>query len=334
VASIHPLWYFSGAERWFDLTNDLYIKPDTNPATMDPRAYWSRFEAIAMPHTTSFTTNTGANEASLYATGILRLRGFMGSRIAPEHRWVWMSPNSEHPLDGFVWTDGKLQRFRQNAEGKFLVVSAVTSDEQAMLKALAPIQYWESDMPKRPGEQRPRSLLIMLLSEQSFDSQAGIFGEEQPLEVIRGTLQTVDPKSFSGPGSSRFPLTFRSAVHGVDVAQAGSDGYRISFGTAQWGVLALAEIPKPVQGHRYQVSLDMEMAKGGTTIQVLSGPTMIPVLTVYQETTVKHAAKSFVFQAAGADPLRIAIGAWNPNAVAPVDVTVRNATIQEVQLAR
>ena len=355
VASIHPLWYFSGAAQWFDLTNDLL----SNPATADPRTYWSRFENIAVPHTTSFATNTGANEASLYATGILRIRGFMGSRIAPEHRWVWLSPTNEHPVDGFVWTDGKLQRFRQSTEGKFLVVSAVTSDEQAMLKALAPIQYWESDMPKRPGEQGPRSLLIMLLPEQNVESQPGIFGEGKPLETIRGTLQTVDPKSFSGPpaasddvkimrsyaeflpsvataapSSSRFPLTFRSATPGVNVAQAGSNGYRISFGTSQWGVLALAEIPPPAEGHYYQVSLDMEMEKGGATIQVLSGPTMIPVVTVYQETTVKHATKSFVFQAAGAEPLRIAIGAWNPNAVAPVDVTVRNAVIQEVQLAR
>ena len=355
VASIHPLWYLSGAARWFDLTNDLY----SNPATMDPRIYWSRFDAIAMPHTNSFATNTGVNEASLYATGILRLRGFLGSRIAPKHRWVWLSPTTEHPVDGFVWTDGKLQRFRQSTEGEYVVVSALTSDQQAMLKALSPIQYWENDMPQRPGEQHPRSLMIMLMPAQNFDSRSGIFKEGPPLEVIRGSLQTVDPNSFTGPssqsdqveifrsyaeflpsvataapGSSRVLLKFRSPGYGVDVAPAGPNGYRIRSKEAQWGVLAIAEIPKTVAGHYYQISLDMDMAKGGTTIQVLSGASMTPMVTIYQETTVEHAPKSFVFQVAGEEPFRIAIGAWNPNKVAPVDVTIRNATIQEVQLTR
>ena len=107
--------------------------------------------------------------------------------------------------------------------------------------------------------------------------------------------------------------------------------------THYWEIARFMKLRVPlyyIEGHYYHVSLDMEMEKGGATIQVVSGPTMIPVMTVYQETTVKRVAKSFVFQAAGAGPLRIAIGAWNPNAVAPVDVTVRNATIQEVQLAR
>jgi len=355
VASIHPLWYFSGAERWFDLTNDLL----SNPATMDPHIYWSRFDAVAMPHTTSLHTNTGVDEASLYADGILRFRGFMGSRIAPEHRWVWLSPRVGQPVDGFVWRDGTLQRFRQAPEGEYAVVSAVTSDEEGMLKALSPIQYWDSDMPKLASEQHPRSLLFMLLSEQQLDSHAGIFSEGKPLEVIRGSLQTVDPNSFSGPspksdqveivrsyaellpslatavpGASRISLQFRTFGSGVETAQAGSDGYRISTKEAGWGVLAMAEIPKTMEGHYYKVSLDMEMKAGGAAIQVFSGVELKPVATVYQEIPLKHTSKSFVFQAPQREPLRVSVEAWNPNKVAPVDVTVRNATIQEVQLAR
>ena len=228
-----------------------------------------------------------------------------------------------------------------------------------MLKALSPIQYWDQDVPKAPGEQHQRELLFMLVSEQQFDSHSGIFTEGKPIEVIRGNLQTVDPNSFPEPslpsdhietmrsypemlpylatgasGSSPFPLQFREVVDGVLTKQPGSDAFRLRLNPAQWGGLAIADIPKTIPGHYYQVNIDLEMKKGGARMQVLTDPQNVPLVTVDQEVTLKHAPRSFVFQAAGSDPLKVSIDAWNTYVAGPFDVTVSRATIQEVVLSR
>jgi len=354
VAAFHPLWYSSGAAKWFDLTNDLLM----HPATIDPHVYWSRFDAVAMPHGTSWQPQSGVNEASLYINGVLRFRAFMDSRVATDHRLIWMSPRAGDPVDGFVWRDGKLQRFHQAAEGPYAIVSAITTDEPGMLKALSPIQYWDQDVPKVPGEQHQRELLFMLVSAQQFDSLSGIFTEGKPIEVIRGNLQTVDPNSFpepslpgdhietmrsypemlpylatGAPGSSRQPLHFRELISGILTAQAGSDAFRLRLNPAQWGGLAIADIPKTVAGHYYQINIDLEMKKGGARMQVLTDPQNVPLVTVDQEVTLKHAPRSFVFQASS-DPLKVSIDAWNTYVAGPFDVTIRQATIQEVVLSR
>jgi len=355
VAAFHPLWYDSGATKWFDLTNDLLM----HPATVDPHVYWSRFDAVAMHHGTSWQPQSGVNEASLYVNGILRFRAFMGSNVSPEKRWIWMSPRAGDPVDGFVWRGGQLQRFHQATEGQYAIVSAVTTDEPGMLKTLSPIQYWDQDVPKAPGEQHQRELLFMLVSEQQFDSHPGIFTEGKPIEVIHGNLQTVDPNSFpepslpgdhietmrsypemlpylatAAPGSSRVPLQFREVIDGVLTKQAGSDAFRLRLDSARWGGMAIADIPKPIPGHYYQIDIDLEMKKGGARMQVLTDPQRVPLVTVDQEVPLKHASRSFVFQAAGSDPLKMSLDAWNSYAEGPFDVTVSKATIQEVVLSR
>jgi hypothetical protein len=355
VASIHPLWYFSGGSEWFDLTNDLL----QNPPKIDPHTYWSRFDAVAVFNEFTMGTSTGANEASLYKDGILRLRGFLESKVASEHRWVWLSPRKDRPVEGFVWRKGGLWQFRESPGGAVVVISVITANRAGLTKAFAPIEYWAMDLPKTSDNPHPPSLLFMLLERQQFDRGKPILKDEVPVEIVAGSLQAVDPNSFPiptrqedeiriprsyaemlvslavpRPGSPAVPLRLSLVANDAQAERLDSGSYHIKADAVEWERLAVASIPGVVEGHDYRVTLDIQMEKGGVALQILSGKDAKVLETIYQEVPLKHASKSFVFHAPDDQPVSLSVGAWNVHELSPISVTVSTPVVQDVTLTR
>jgi hypothetical protein len=346
VSSIHPAWFFSGGRRWFDLTNDLL----QNPFTQDPRTYWSRFDAVVVPHTTSMATNTKVNEPTLYIDGILRLRGFLVSRLSPGFRWIYMSPRADKPVEGFLWRNGALYKFAQSDRGEYVIVSLVTDDVDALLKSVAPIQFWYMDLPAS----KTRRLLFLFTERSRLQS----LQHERLIEVVPGSMQPADLAAYPvvplnddritifptysellsffaapAPGTSPVPLDI-GMVSNRARGERLSSSLNVTEDATQWDSLASAAIPGVSPGHDYKITFDAAMKEGGLRLQVVSGNGSTVLATVYQEVPVPRLTKSFVFRAVDNGPVYFVVGAWNTSRPGSVSATIENAVVQEVRLTR
>jgi hypothetical protein len=309
-------------------------------------------------HGFSMGTNTGINEASLYRDGIVRLRGFAGSQIATEHRWVWLTARKGLPVDGFVWRDGKLWRFREAAGGPYVVFSVLVADPRGLIESAAPIEFWTLELPKS-NTPPTRSVVFMLLERERFDRIKATLKGEDPVEVVQGSMQPVDANAFPAPkgkddairiarsydemlssmatpvpGSKPVPLNLAVTANDVRGEILTSTSYRIHADSVEWPRLASANVPNLAAGHDYEFNVDLQMEEGGVEIQLLSGPQLKEVESIYQEVPLKHVSKSFVYHATDSQPLYFFIRAFNVNQPAPCTLTVSNATVQEVTLSR
>ncbi len=355
VAAIHPLWYLAGGRRWFDLNNDLLVKL---PA-VDLRTYFSRFDGVAVQHRTFIYPQTGLNEASLYEQGLLRLSGFLESRLQPSARWVYISLRHDSPVRGFYWKDGKLFRFHEAPDGRLAVVSMVISgDIEPFLNALAPLQYWALDLPKTAGQSNPRFVLVMLLDGQRYDRGDPLLARAKLLEIVRGNAEQVDPGSMPPPADEVDPidvprsysellaLIAKPSNSGVrarlelspypinaslDPVPAKAKWFRVAATrplTLDW--LAQAELPQLTNGRYYRITIDLEMEAGGIATHVVQDGNVLQSL--YREIPLGRIAESFVVQFKGGSPLQLVLAADNTTGKSPVRFQMSEPLLEEVDL--
>lgn len=357
VASIHPAWFVSGATRWFDLTRDLLLGVPLSAGPIDPHTYWSRFDAVVMPHESAFGTNSGETEATLYTEGIVRFRGFLESRMNPHFRWIWMSPRKDRPPRGFLWRTGKLLQFSESPSGNYVVVSAVMPATDEVIRKIAPLEYWELDMPKNASG-GAGDLVFLLMQRDAYQHQHAFFEQYPPIEVVAGSLTPVDPAAFPRtpieqdtirfyrsygellssmaepvPGINAEFLEF-SAVNDNRVSgKTDGEAFRVAADPVEWDQLAIAKIPHVIKGHDYRISLDMNLEKGAVVFGVSSGSNSKALASVYQVVPGRGISKKFVFHASTSAPLFLSLRAWigRPS---PVTVAISNPVVQEVKLIR
>ena len=355
VTSIHPGWYFSGGAHWFDLSTDLltYLTP------IDLRTYFSRFDGVAVFNMVFYGTSTGINEASLYEKGILRLRGFMESRIQPDSRWVWSSARHDQPVTGFYWKDQRLFRFRE-AQGHHVLASLVMSGEvQPFLAALSPLQYWALDLPKAAGETKTRYVLIMLLDDEHYKTENAVLAQGRVLEVIHGNVEAVDAASLpyadeadpvsisrtypellaliakpTKSGTRQF-LELKPEARGFvrrDAAKPAPTSVVANSVTLE--PLAVANLPELPVGQYYRVSFDINMNEGGVATLLVQDGKSTPLASLYRDVALKHASESFVFQSSGPSPLHLVLTADNPYRSAAVRFAISDPVLEQVDLDR
>ena len=354
IASIHPLWYIAGATRWFDLSNDLL---QSLPA-IDLRTYLSRFDAVAVLNMAFYGANTGVNEASLYESGVLHLRGFMASRIQPASRWVWLSVRHEQPVSGFFWKNNKLFKFQESQQGQHIAVSVVTPGEiQPFLTTLKPLEYWALDLPKAAGQPTTRFVLTMVVDEQHYNQGSTILATAKPLELIHGNIEPLEPDSLPPPAAEADPIAFpRSYAELLDLtarpSQPGLHAFldlrpygnkvtvnsvrdrphwsHVELASAKSDWLVTAELPSLADGKYYRISFDLEMDAGGLTTYVFHGGDSKPLASLVREIPLKHTFESFVFRCIGGAPTYLVVGADNIFGPAPSRLNISDPKVEEV----
>lgn len=362
VASIHSLWYLGGGTHWFDLTNDLLRRlPSIDLAT-----YFSRFDAIAVPDRGFFGSTTGLTEASLYAKGIVRLRGFEESGVSPGFKWIWFTARADRPVRGFFWRGQALWGFQDAASGDHVVVTSVVPLPLAQLdsfaREMAPLDYWAAELPSNKPGDADAFVVVMLLDAERFTRlRATVFAKYAPIEVIHGTIHPVDTAALARQVDERnetvtFPRSYAealpllvktplpTAIRPITGFSSPSQQFQLSAGdvlsgpwrveaqsvTKQW--LATAELPELVKDGWYLVSLDLDIRSGGAAAFVLQDG-QSPLVVIDREVP-QHAVENFVFRFPGGPPATLVLSAWNPFGPGKVALTIRSATVAKVELSR
>jgi len=355
IAAIHPLWYLAGGRRWFDLNNDLLVKL---PA-VDLRTYFSRIDAVAVQNRTFIYPATGINEASLYEQGLLRLSGFLESRLQPSARWLYFSLRHDSPVRGFYWKNGKLFRFQEAPNSRLTLVSIVMSgDVQPFLSALDPLQYWALDLPTTRGQEGSRFVLVMLLDSQRCERGDPLLAGAKLLEVVHGKVDEVDSRSMPAPADEVDPIDVPRSYPELLalIAKSSNAGLRASLelslysvnasmdpvpGKAKWlqvtstrplslDWLAKAELPQISNGRYYRISLDLAMEAGGIATQIVQDGNVLQSL--YRPIPLGHISESFVVQFKGGSPMELVLSADNTTGKAPVRFQMSEPVLEEVDL--
>jgi len=352
IASVHSLWYFSGASTWFDLTRDLLW----NPPTFDLRTYFSRFDAVAVGHLSAFGTQTGLTEASLYEKGILRFQGFQTSAVSPSYKWVWLTGKRGRPVTGFCWQGGRLRKFQETAGGDHVMLTAVVpaSEIDSLKKELAPLEYWALDLP-----QKDRYAAVFLLEAARFQKVSmTFFGQYNTLETIPGNLTAVDSSEILARWQGkedlvRYPENYTEVLAGLARDDLGASADRLQFrevvvGTShivagvpeifdmqtkskgiEW--LAVAELPELVASSHYLATLDLRLRAGRIGVLVLCDGAPQPTASLLRDGPRDWSAERLLFQT-GVTPQRYRIVISSNNARSDIRFSLRNASVRRVSL--
>jgi hypothetical protein len=356
IACVHSNWYLSGATRWFDLTDDLLR---SLPA-MDLRTYCARFDAIAVAHDGGMDSQAGVNESTLYADGVLTLRGFGASGISPLFRWFWLSPRKEKPVAGFFWQNRELFRFREAVDGDHAVTSLlIPGDPDPWIWATAPIEFWWQKLPKRPGQQQaPGVMAILLFDNTRFQSAAGKLAGAKIIETIRGRVERVPPpyprqndaqdrlenprsyaellSTWAQPAQPPMQtyLNLQAMTRNAEVSTSTDGQVRVSASRPASGQgLVFAGVPALKPGRYYRVTFDLTTEAGGMEVGILpkgAGPAPVFARVV----PCRPARESFVYQYPGGPPAQFVISAYNPFRDVPVRFEISSPLLEEVQLSR
>ena len=181
-------WYQSGAEHWYDVSEELSDSP------YDPITYFSNFDAVVEYNHTS---DSGSNPiSSWYANGSLKLRGFYFGETNVELQTVLLSSRPTPQVVGYGARNGQLYRFEQHREGDYEVLVAACPATRE-LSAEVWHQRWPGTFSavldlRQPEADAPNRLVTVLFARQ-LPEPAGSMGRScKEIGKVYGTLLLAD----------------------------------------------------------------------------------------------------------------------------------------------
>jgi hypothetical protein len=174
-------WYAAGAERWYDVEHDLFLKF----TALDPDTYLSNLEALVV----SDEPDEESAVNDWYAGGKLKLRGFFFGQSNVHLRSLLLSPRQTSPLVGYAEWEDQLFRFEENPGGNYEVLSAICPKGGRDAWHNPWIGSFSASLGLPPDRSGTPMWLVTVLSPRAYMAPAGRVGQGcRALARTRGSL--------------------------------------------------------------------------------------------------------------------------------------------------
>ena len=228
------LWYVSGAQGWYDISQDLLWKKDISDVSLPE--YFSKFDYVVENSHMSNTTSNASLESlpSWYASGILKLHGFVLNEQYNTMDFLVFKSSVRSKLDGYIVDGQRVFYFSESPAGDFVFGSRVCEFESwpavnrhnlphfnaIYLPKAAPKDPSRSFLPNAHANDPQSAVVMFVMPAKDFDARHNTIDAGcRVLDTARGSLTELDVHELLASRAPEQPMHFYKSIEDVQARE-------------------------------------------------------------------------------------------------------------------